>query len=54
MDFLRFLFTQFANLISFLDSFELIEGLSILRILIIVFIFNVALDFLLSNKKGND
>lgn len=52
LDIFNFIVLQFGNFINFLDSFYLIENLSLLRILIIIFLFYVSLNFLI--RKGSD
>lgn len=53
------IFNMFVNLfgefINFLDSFKIIGTISILRLLIIVFLFSVAIKFLFNNndRKGD-
>lgn len=54
IDFLNFLFQQFGNFILFLDSFELIENLSVLRIIIIIFLINVVFKFLIPHGGDDD
>lgn len=52
LDFLNFIYSQISNLISFLDSFYLIEDLSLLRIFIIIILIRIAYMFL--HKKGSE
>lgn len=44
----------FSQFIEFLDSFYIIGTISILRILIILFLFRIALLFLLKNNKNKE
>ena len=52
LDVFNFLFIQVGNVFGFLDSFVVFGNLSLLRIIIIVIIFDVALNFLFA--KGSD
>lgn len=49
-DFILFLVSAFGDIINFLDNFYILEGLSLLRIFIIIFLFSTALKFLLPKK----
>lgn len=53
IDFFLFIFTQFYNMIMFLDEIKIYNSLSLLRILIISFLFGFAWKFLI-DKKGKD
>ena len=53
LDFVNFLFQQFGNFILFLDSFEIVENLSLLRIIIIIFLLDVVFKFLFPHKGGD-
>lgn len=52
LDIFNFLVSQFYNVIMILDEIVFFDNLSLLKILIIVFIFSFAWKFLL--PKGSD
>ena len=51
IDFVVFLGSQFFNLFMWLDSITIIGTLSLLRILIIILLFTIAIKFLGGVKK---
>ena len=53
MEILNFIFSQFSNLITFLDSFVIYEQLTVLRVFIILALVNIAFKFLFPHK-GSD
>ena len=53
LDFLNFIFIQFGNIFTFLDSFEIVENLSLLRIFFIIILLKYAFKFLFPSKEGN-
>lgn len=50
-NFLSLLFNFFGNFFGFLDNFTIFGDFSLLKLLIIIFIFKVAINFLI--KKNN-
>ena len=54
VEFLNFLFAQFGNIITFLDNFEIIQGLSVLKIFVIVSLFYLALKFVFLSNGGDN
>ena len=52
VDFLVAIFELFGNLILFLDDFQIIGSLTLLRLFIIIAIFNITLRFLFPKREG--
>lgn len=50
MEFFNLLVSLFSDFINFLDSFIIFGNLSFFKILIIIFLFSVALKFLFNHK----
>lgn len=52
IEILNFLFSQIGNIISFLDSWEIIENLSFFKLFVIIILFRFVFKFLL--PKGGE
>lgn len=52
-DFLLMFISLFGDLFTFLDSFIIFGSISFLKLFFILFLFSIALHFLVNNKRGD-